>query len=334
VTSRDFLRRVLADAGYHFAVIKGHKGFKHLPANSHANLLMIIKEQVTLNRDVWFSMASYRRASYVGSDRKVHWRTTENALWVKSFWLDLDVGRGKDFASQGDATRALMKFCRKAKLTLPMIVSSGSGLHCYWPLTAAITVPDWQATARKLKELTQYHGFSVDGTRTADVTSVLRPIGTRNYKFGGHGLPVFVIRPGTPMDFPDFHGRIIAAHRLIPQVPRRAQAAPAQRKGPPLNKVNVALIQSMLAALPASYAVDHDPWIYTGFSLHDFDSGDVGLALWRWFSKRCPEKAAQVNFGNRWASMGGGTPKRRLTWKWLVNEAERHGWRAPRVWEF
>ena len=41
----------------------------------------------------------------------------------------------------------------------------------------------------------------------------------------------------------------------------------------PVNRTNVALIQSMLDALPDEYAIEYDPWVRIGFALHDFDRG-------------------------------------------------------------
>jgi hypothetical protein len=59
-----------------------------------------------------------------------------------------------------------------------------------------------------------------------------------------------------------------------------------------LNKHNIRVVLSMLDTLPDIVAADYDTWLRVGFALHAFDSGKVGLALWKKFSMRCPEKAA------------------------------------------
>jgi hypothetical protein len=64
----------------------------------------------------------------------------------------------------------------------------------------------------------------------------------------------------------------------------------------PLNRTNVALIQSMLNALPAHYASDYDLWLRIGFALHYFDEGEIDLAPWTCFSTRCAEKAEGTDF--------------------------------------
>lgn len=101
----------------------------------------------------------------------------------------------------------------------------------------------------------------------------------------------------------------------------------------PVNPVNVAIITSMLEALPDSYADGHDDWLHVGFALHDFDDGAVGLALWKKFSERCPEKVPKAKFETRWASFGGEYSGRRKTIGSLWREASAHRWRPPRHWD-
>jgi hypothetical protein len=101
----------------------------------------------------------------------------------------------------------------------------------------------------------------------------------------------------------------------------------------PLNRTNVALVQSMLDALPAEYAVEFDLWIRTGFALHSFDDGDVGLALWKRFSQRCRKKADLTNFDTRWAGLGRDYESKKISLGWLRAQAQVHGWRAPCRWD-
>ena len=68
-----------------------------------------------------------------------------------------------------------------------------------------------------------------------------------------------------------------------------------------MNRTNVALIHSMLDALPDEYATEYDPWLRVGFALHSFDDGEIGLALWERFSNRCPDKAEGTDFAGLWA---------------------------------
>lgn len=101
----------------------------------------------------------------------------------------------------------------------------------------------------------------------------------------------------------------------------------------PVNPVNVAIVASMLNVLSDGFAIEHDDWFRVGLALHDFHDGEVGLALWKKFSQRCPEKAADTNFETRWASFGNGYSGKKITLGWLRHHAEAHGWRAPRQWD-
>jgi hypothetical protein len=98
----------------------------------------------------------------------------------------------------------------------------------------------------------------------------------------------------------------------------------------PVNKINTALVHGMMMALPAVYADDYEPWLFTGMALHDFDDGEIGLALWRKFSRRSGKFDDRLM--EKWATFAGydGDP---LTIGWLRHEAEAHGWRAPCRWD-
>jgi len=104
------------------------------------------------------------------------------------------------------------------------------------------------------------------------------------------------------------------------------------RKRLPLNRTNVALVQSMLDALPPEYAREFDLWLRVGFSLHDFDDGEFGLALWKGFSKRCPDKAENTDFDTRWAALNRDYQGRKISIGWLRGRAQAQGWRVPCRW--
>jgi hypothetical protein len=111
-------------------------------------------------------------------------RTKHNASGAKSFWLDIDAGTGKQYAAQQKALDAFAEFCRTLKLPLPIVVSSGSGLHVYWPLTQTLDPDTWSRYADGLKRLCAQHDLFADPARTADISSVLRTPGTSNRKHG------------------------------------------------------------------------------------------------------------------------------------------------------
>ena len=110
-------------------------------------------------------------------------RKQANVDKVKSLWLDIDAGKGKPYADAREAGGAVIQFCKAASLPAPLFVGSGGGVHVYWPLEQEIDVSTWQAIATRLKAACVRHGLKADATRTADAASILRPVGTRNFKY-------------------------------------------------------------------------------------------------------------------------------------------------------
>lgn len=111
-------------------------------------------------------------------------RKQANVQSARSLFVDVDCGEGKPYATQTDGLRALRAFLQETKLPTPLVVSSGRGLHLYWPLERDLTLTEWQLLADALKRATVRHGFQVDPSRTADSASILRPVGTFNPKNG------------------------------------------------------------------------------------------------------------------------------------------------------
>ncbi|HAI19056.1 MAG TPA: hypothetical protein DCM10_14120, partial [Xanthomarina gelatinilytica] len=123
--------------------------------------------------NVYFACASFAESSK---------RTQENAVHMKSFWLDLDCGVDKPYLSQADALQALLSFCQTVKLPTPTIVNSGRGIHVYWVLKESIHKDEWNPVAKQLKSLCKEKGLEADSAVTADGARILRVPNTFNYK--------------------------------------------------------------------------------------------------------------------------------------------------------
>jgi len=131
---------------------------------------------------------------------------------VRSLWIDLDVGVSEEgkpakHATQSDAIAAVGRFVKQTGLPIPMILSSGTGVHVYWPMTEDLMPGQWHAAAVMLKALCAAEKCRLisDPTRTADMASVLRPVGTHNRK-GGQARPVALLHDAGPFVFTDlFH---------------------------------------------------------------------------------------------------------------------------------
>ena len=120
-------------------------------------------------------------------------RRQANVAQVASFWLDLDCGANKQYPNQRAAALDLQRFCAATGLPGPTIVSSGGGLHAYWPLDLPLTGDVWRQHAHQLRELCVINGLKADPTRTADHASILRTPGTHNYK-RSKAEPVLLLR--------------------------------------------------------------------------------------------------------------------------------------------
>lgn len=122
------------------------------------------------------------------------YRTQNNSVQQKALWLDIDCGKNdKQYANEPAAIEALLYFLQNTQLPEPMVVYSGSGLHCYWTMTEAVATQQWLIMSGMLKALTRFFSLQVDHSRTCDPASVLRLPGTMNYgKMGDKRLPVTV----------------------------------------------------------------------------------------------------------------------------------------------
>jgi len=119
-------------------------------------------------------------------------RKAENAIFSKSFFIDLDVGETKDYQSKEEASRALDDFITITELPEPVRVDSGRGIHAYWPLDIDVPIDEWKPYAEKFKSLCMDNGLKIDPVVTADAARILRAPESFNYK-EDPPLPTFVI---------------------------------------------------------------------------------------------------------------------------------------------
>lgn len=227
----EFLKAVLPEDCWYFVATPSPsgKGFNHTACSSIEELAHRIAHlEANTVQNIYYATAGYRE-EFVdrpvrdhetgGTKVKRQYRIKENVKLVKSYWLDLDVGvaepgKAAKYPDQSAAVLALAEFLKQTKLPMPMIVSSGYGIHVYWPLTNSVLPGQWRATALQLKELTVGLGMLTDTTRTADEASVLRPVGTSNRKVKegvAAAVPVICVTPAAPTDHGLFHAAILAA---------------------------------------------------------------------------------------------------------------------------
>jgi len=199
MTKTDLLSAVLSPNGWYCVVGLKKTG---LPKQEFARSLEEVEEisQALLAKqyDVYFACAKYETSES---------RTVDNVKEIKAFWLDIDCGEGKPYATQGDGIDALKKFCKTLSLPKPTLVNSGRGVHVYWGLTAEISKQKWLNTAKRLKSLCNEHGLEADPARTADAASIMRMPETFNYK-GDPPLDVGVLLISEAVDYDEFNSKL------------------------------------------------------------------------------------------------------------------------------
>ena len=208
----EFLEAILPPGCIYFAASpRGTEGaWTHHACNSIPELAAKVLHLDQNGHTAFYACAGYREERVMGPDKKWHQRTKGNVKLVKAFWLDIDVGKPETYATLQEAIVNLSQFIKALRLPMPTLVSSGYGLHVYWPLTAAIMPGQWRSTALLLKGLTEAHGLLVDTVRTADEASILRPPGTHNRK-REPAVPVTCSSLSAPVEYETFHALIQAA---------------------------------------------------------------------------------------------------------------------------
>lgn len=112
-----------------------------------------------------------------------HSRRADNAMFCKSFFIDLDVGEGgKKYPDRDSALQALYSFLGEAELPPPVIVDSGGGYHAYWILDRDVPSVEWKPYAQKFKDFCLARGLKIDPAVTADAARILRAPYTANRK--------------------------------------------------------------------------------------------------------------------------------------------------------
>lgn len=180
----DFLKRVLPDSGIYACAVLKQKKFTHVFADSVEDLSKKIKKLSDKNQNVYYAVSSFTENR----------RRQASVHATKVVALDIDCGTDKPYQTQVEGVKALKKFVKTAGLPVPMVVSSGNGLHCYWVLDKALPPEQWKPLAEGIKQTALDYGLQIDPTVTGDSARVLRPTGTVNPK-GGSKVTLLVERP-------------------------------------------------------------------------------------------------------------------------------------------
>ena len=339
-STEEFLTNVLPDNGWYYLVNRNchGRGFDHHPCKTIPDMVAKALEVNAAGRDAYFACASYINESYIGKDGQRHWRTGLNAGWVKSFWCEIDCGSDKAEAGKGyetlkQAAQALKVFCLATGLPVPTVVKSGGGLHCYWVFTATVTKESWLPVAFKFKALAKESRAPLlaDPSRTADIASILRPVGTNNWKPERNSAEVTLYRSMIPMDFSDFQSAVEAGHALM-----LADKSPPKDSVPPYDGPVLSLEHAadMLGHINPDIA--RDEWWGLLAAIAD-EYGEAGREVARDWSagvlhNRSAELYDEADFDYQYSDAVSRTTYggRRKTMGTVVMMAREGGWIDPR----
>ena len=128
-------------------------------------------------------------------------RAQAYAMQTRAFWIDIDCGEGKPYATQQDA---LVAFHNAAMPIPTVVVNSGNGIHIYWVMDDSIPFGDWQPLAMKLKARCQEVGLAIDAAVTADAARIMRLPGSENTKPNKPITSCLVISNGPTYELKNF----------------------------------------------------------------------------------------------------------------------------------
>ena len=179
--TKDFLQLVTAD-GLRCIAMQAEKGFVQFPARDLDEAAELAAWIDSKQKNAFYALATFKEAFINEKGKERVKRKRSNADCLKALWLDIDFKSCPDPTLKG-ALVEVGAFLVKTGFPKPTaMVSSGNGLHLYWPLSNPIDFAAWLPLAEAFKALCQQAGLPADHACTADASRVLRPVGTHNWK--------------------------------------------------------------------------------------------------------------------------------------------------------
>ena len=138
-------------------------------------------------KDIYAAMSAQGRMEEKTSKRGFKYRkalrSTNDAVAVKSLYIDIDVKEGA-YADTKEALGALKDFITSTGMPKPTaVVASGSGgFHVHWALDRELPRDEWQVLADALARAAQDLDLKCDSQCTVDAARILRVPDTFNHK--------------------------------------------------------------------------------------------------------------------------------------------------------
>jgi hypothetical protein len=132
---------------------------------------------------IYFSVGAFANNRVARPDgREKIERKQVQATWFKALALDLDIGSKTPYATKAEGMKAMMPALAAIGMPDPMVISSGNGVHLYWPLTQAVSRDHWEKASIAFRVALEEQGVVIDTSKIHDPSMVLRPVGTHHKK--------------------------------------------------------------------------------------------------------------------------------------------------------
>ena len=175
---KQFYEKALPSSGvYCVALINPEtKRTRHEYAHSVDELEELLqKYSEQTNSNVYVTPCSFKDES----------RSASNAVFGRSFFVDLDVNHGSvSYESKEDALNALDQFVTEFELPPPIRIDSGGGVQAYWLFEEEVQIDEWKVFATRFKQFCMDKGLLIDPAVTADAARVMRCPETMNLRVG------------------------------------------------------------------------------------------------------------------------------------------------------
>src|SRR5262245_10314885 len=198
-------------------------------------------------------------------------KTSENAVSLRSFWLDVDVD-DTHFPTTADAFDATTKFVRAVGLPPPtFIVMTSKGFQCHWVLEDAIAADVWAPLAHGLANATRMLGFvPLDSGLIHDRARLMRVPDTFNWNYTPR-MNVWLAHQGRIVEFAQMQSVLqpfagsyspaLGRARTVTTVPGQSLLGSAFPWKPPIPFENKAMAGIVTAAPSIEEVADGCPFI-------------------------------------------------------------------------
>ena len=256
--TQTFFEKVLPESGY-YVVATPHTtgGFIHTVCDSKEEAAQVALSLDAKGNTVYFAPASFKEKILTNKGM----RRGTNVLNLRTQYVDLDVGDGKPYQTAQEALQALVFVCQQLRLPGPMIVSSGRGIHAYWPYDTDVPEAEAKKVASAFAAAATQFGLKHDRTITANLAAVLRPIDT-HWRKEDPPRKVTLLRDADPVPFETFKERLSAF--VAVESTEQDEWGLSEREFPPSSLEKIAEHCATIAAMRDTQGdVSYNIWLAT-----------------------------------------------------------------------